>query len=83
MDLASYQTASQLVQQLRRKLDRASGALETVSAQMKKELGCKNTKEAQVLLAKLKIEEEELAAECAKQQKAFEAKWAEKLAELP
>ncbi len=82
MDLADYQSTVATIQQLRRKLDRASGALETVQAQLKKELGCKNIKEAQVLLAELKTEEEELAAECTKQQKAFESKWAEKLTEL-
>lgn len=67
------------VDQLRRKADRAAGALSEQMSQLKKEFGCNSLEEAEKLLKKLEREEEKLHAELETQLDQFEKEFGDEL----
>jgi phage shock protein A len=70
------------IEKMKRDRDKASGAMESVMSQIKKEFGCSTLKEASKKLVKLTQEQEKLEKEIEQKEAEFQEKWADVLEEL-
>lgn len=63
------------VEELRRAVDRADGALERIAEELRRDFGCASRAEAEALLDRLRREEAEAAEAYRAAAEAFDAEW--------
>lgn len=80
-DLTKIQQLKDKVENLQKKADRASGALDQIMEQLRKEFKVNTIAEAEKLLAKLQREEEKESERLEKELEQFEKEYGEKLDE--
>ena len=79
MDLRTFNRLKQEVEGARSEAERAKGARDSVTNDLKDRYKVKDTKEAYTLLKKLREEEADASEELKKRQTDFEEKWDDKL----
>lgn len=77
--LDDYQKIRRRVEAAKTARDRAKGALDELTARLRKEFGCKTVEEAEALLDELKKEEITLAGKYVKARAEFLKAWKEKV----
>ncbi len=74
-----YEELKSKVEQLRRKADKAEGALSELMKQLKKEFGCSTLKEAEKLLTKWEQQEQEQLTELEEKLEQFKQEYGDAL----
>lgn len=70
-----YIALEEEVEEMRKKAERAKGALDQLMAQLQQDFNCSTVKEAKVLLAKLQKKREETEREFEAAMKDYEKRW--------
>ena len=79
MNLADYQALVNKADTLKRKAERAAGAVEQLKLQLKRDFSCSTLEEGKKLLTKLEQEEMDAKTDFDKALKAFKANWNQEL----
>ena len=82
MKVEEYQTMKKQADKLGREAERAAGKVETLTAQLQEQFGCKTLKEAEKKLRELEKRKDELEQDFERRMTVFKEEWGERLEEV-